>query len=88
MDESLADVGIHDNLLDFRFRINDVVAVGPESFYITNWIYSRNYILSRLEVFIAQLQWSSLLYYDEGKTRTVADGFIMANGVSISPDKK
>ena len=70
------------------FRINDIVAVGPESFYVTNWIYYRNRIMSQLEVFLFQLEWSSILYFDNGKVRTVADGFLMANGINISPDKK
>ena len=65
-----------------------MAAVGPESFYVTNWIYSQNPIVSKLKVLVAQLEWSSILYYDDGKIRTVADGFIKANGVSISPDKK
>ena len=71
----------------FNFRINDIVAVGPESFYVTNWMYFENKILARLENFL-QLHWSSLLFYDSGEVTTVADGFLMANGVNVSPDKR
>ena len=73
--------------LQNHFRINDIVAVGPESFYVTNWMYFENKILAHLENFL-QLQWSSLLFYHNGEVTTVADGFLMANGVNVSPDKR
>ena len=71
----------------FHFRINDIVAVGPESFYVTNWMYFENKMLAHLENFL-QLHWSSLLFYHNGEVTTVADGFLMANGVNVSPDKR
>ena len=70
------------------FRVNDVVAVGPESFYATNWFYSRTKRMQQLETLVAQLDWSNLVFYDNGQSKTAASGFMMANGVNISPDKK
>ena len=70
------------------FRVNDVVAVGPESFYATNWFYSRTKRMQQLETLVAQLDWSNLVFYDNGHSKTAASGFMMANGVNISPDKK
>ena len=41
-----------------------------------------------LELFILKLPWSTVAYYDNGKTMTVADGLVGANGINVSPDKK
>ena len=44
--------------------------------------------MQQLESLVAQLDRSTLAYYDNGKTSTAAEGFMMANGVNKSPDGK
>ena len=41
-----------------------------------------------MEVLIFNAYWSSLEYYNNGKTMTVVDGVQGANGVNVSPDNK
>ena len=62
--------------------------MGPESFYVTNWVYFTNPLLSQLENLVLQLHWSNLVYYNNGEVKIVADGFMMANGVNMSPDNR
>ena len=69
-------------------RINDVLAIGPDSFYVTNWIYSFSKEMIFLEATVAQMAWSNIAFYDNGRVSVVADGFTMANGLNVSPDKK
>ncbi len=48
------------------FRINEIVAVGPDTFYTTNHHYYRPGVMSKIEVFLAELRWSYLIYYNNG----------------------
>lgn len=69
------------------FSPNDLVAVGPRSFYVTNdhGFASRSWRM--LEDFIP-LKRSFVLYYDGKETRVAAKGFGYANGINISADGK
>lgn len=69
------------------FSPNDLVAVGPRSFYVTNdhGFASRSWQI--LEDFIP-LKRSFVLYYDGKEMRVVAKGFGYANGINISADGK
>jgi arylesterase/paraoxonase len=69
------------------FSPNDLVAVGPRSFYVTNdhGFVSRSW--QRMEDFIP-LKRSFVLYYDGKKMRVAAKGFGYANGINISADGK
>lgn len=71
----------------FMFSPNDLVAVGPRSFYVTNdhSLSSRSWRM--LEDFI-QLKRSFVLYYDGKEMRVAAKGFGYANGINISADGK
>ncbi len=69
-------------------RLNEIVAVGPETFYITNWVHFRNKHLAQVETVFLELHWSNLLLHHNGLATAVADGFLMANGVNVSPDGK
>ncbi|XP_024432941.2 serum paraoxonase/lactonase 3 [Desmodus rotundus] len=66
--------------------VNDIVVLGPEQFYATRDHYFTNF-LSLLEV-IMELHWTYVLFYSPSKVNVVARGFISANGITISPDKK
>ncbi|XP_075067887.1 serum paraoxonase/arylesterase 2-like [Mixophyes fleayi] len=66
--------------------VNDIVAVGPESFYATNDFYFTIYTLKLVELFFG-LTWSNVVYYSPGDVREVASGFHSSNGIAMSNDK-
>ncbi|KAJ7322332.1 hypothetical protein JRQ81_018619 [Phrynocephalus forsythii] len=66
---------------------NDVVALGPDSFYATNDRYFPEPPLLYLEMFLG-LTWTNVVYYSPKEVREVAAGFHSANGINMSPDGK
>ncbi|KAM3928179.1 serum paraoxonase/arylesterase 2-like [Leptodactylus fuscus] len=68
-------------------NVNDVVAVGPESFYATNDYYFSDFVMRHVEMFFG-LQWTNVVYYSPGEVRQVASGFYSANGMAMSTDEK
>ena len=68
-------------------RLNDVVAVDKQSFYVTNYLYWRGSVASKIEMFL-MLKWGSVLFYDGEKSRVVRDGLFMTNGINKSPDNR
>ncbi len=70
------------------YRLNDIVAVGPETFYTSNHHYYRPGVMAQIEVIGAELTWTYLIHYDNGKASIAVDGLCLPNGVNISPDKK
>lgn len=69
------------------FSVNDIVAMGPDSFYATNDHYFSDFILMFLEMFLG-LTWTNVVYYSPKEVKEVASGFYSANGINISPDRK
>ncbi|XP_036395252.1 serum paraoxonase/arylesterase 2-like [Megalops cyprinoides] len=67
--------------------VNDIVAVGPESFYATNDHYFENEKLKPLGMLLG-LAWCTVVYYSPEEVKVVADYFYSGNGINISPDKK
>lgn len=67
--------------------MNDIVAMGPDSFYATNDHYFSDFLLMFLEMFLG-LTWSNVVYYSPKEVKEVASGFYSANGINISPDRK
>ncbi|XP_073686271.1 serum paraoxonase/arylesterase 2-like [Garra rufa] len=67
--------------------VNDIVAVDTESFYATNDHYFTNGILKFVEPFLT-LPWCDVVYYSPQTVQVVAGGFLIANGINISPDKR
>ncbi|KAJ8354337.1 hypothetical protein SKAU_G00219040 [Synaphobranchus kaupii] len=67
--------------------VNDIVAVGPESFYATNDHFFADKLLRQLEMLLLQ-PWCTVVYYSPEEVKVVADTFYSANGINISPDKK
>lgn len=67
--------------------MNDIVAVGPESFYATNDHYFTNEILKFVEPLLS-LPWCDVVYYGPETVQVVAGGFLSANGINISPNKR
>lgn len=72
---------------DLLTSANDVIAVGPDSFYVTNDHYFFDFIFMFLEMFLG-LTWSNVVYYSPKEVKEVAAGFYSANGINISPDRK
>uniref|UniRef100_A0A8C1ZXJ1 Paraoxonase n=1 Tax=Cyprinus carpio TaxID=7962 RepID=A0A8C1ZXJ1_CYPCA len=68
-------------------NVNDIVAVGTESFYATNDHYFTNGILKFVEPFLS-LPWCDVVYYSPQTVQVVAGGFLLANGINISPDRR
>nr|XP_020475724.1 serum paraoxonase/arylesterase 2-like [Monopterus albus] len=67
--------------------INDVVAVGVESFYATNDRAFPSDSLNFLTILLG-LPWCEVVYYSPGEVKVAANGFLLANGINISPDKR
>lgn len=70
------------------FRINDVVATGPDDFFLTNWVYFHSRVLGQVETVLLQLHWSSVVHHSRRQVRTGVDGLFMANGIALSVDKR
>ncbi|XP_076594133.1 serum paraoxonase/arylesterase 2-like [Chaetodon auriga] len=67
--------------------VNDIVAVGVDSFYATNdHYYSYEILKVVVESLLAQ-PWTNVVYYSPKEVKVVSDGYYMANGINISPDK-
>ncbi|KAM4601062.1 serum paraoxonase/arylesterase 2-like [Polymixia lowei] len=72
---------------DLLHSVNDIVAVGVESFYATN-DHSFPYDgLHFLTVFLG-LPWCNLVYYSPKEVRVEGNGFLSANGINMSPDQR
>ncbi|XP_030638442.1 serum paraoxonase/arylesterase 2 [Chanos chanos] len=72
---------------DLLHSVNDIVAVGTESFYATNDHYFSNDMLKLAETLLT-LPWCNVVYYSPEEVKVVAQGFYSANGINISPDKR
>ncbi|XP_056374951.1 serum paraoxonase/arylesterase 2-like isoform X2 [Hyla sarda] len=67
--------------------VNDIVAVGPESFYATIDFYFSNDHMKMVELYFG-FPWTGVVYYSPGDVRQVATGLNNGNGITISNDKK
>lgn len=64
---------------------NDVVGVGPRSFYVTNDKGIKDGFMAQVEAYMA-LPLSSLAYFDGQRGKIAARGLTYANGVNVSAD--
>lgn len=68
--------------------MNDIVAVGVDSFYATNDHYFTHELLAAyVEPFLG-LSWCNVVYYSPKEVKVVSEGYHFANGINLSPDKK
>ncbi|XP_059194726.1 serum paraoxonase/arylesterase 2-like [Centropristis striata] len=67
--------------------VNDIVAVGVESFYATNDRYHPSDVINHL-VTLLGLTWCDVVYYSPQEVKMAAGGLLSANGINISPDKR
>lgn len=72
----------------FISSVNDIVAVGIESFYATNDHYYSNEILKSLVEPLLGQPWSNVVYYSPTDVKVVSEGYYLANGINISPDNR
>ncbi|MFH1351126.1 MAG: SMP-30/gluconolactonase/LRE family protein [Pseudomonadota bacterium] len=72
---------------DLMHSPNDVVPVGPRSFYVTNDHGNSSRLGRTLEEYL-QLARSYVLYYDGNRFRKAAEGLAYANGINMSRDGK
>jgi arylesterase/paraoxonase len=66
---------------------NDLVAVSPDSFYVTNMVGSRSGLGVTLEGALG-LARSYVLYFDGSKMSRAVEGLSYANGINVSLDGK
>ena len=66
---------------------NDLVAVGPNSFYVTNDHRFVSGFKRMIEDYM-RLGLSNVLYYDGSHFKEAASGFAYANGINVSADGK
>lgn len=71
---------------DSIYSVNDIVAVGPESFYYTNDRYYTHSKLGKRIEHYGDFAWSTIGFYDGKQDMIVKSGFKFANGINISPD--
>lgn len=67
--------------------VNDIVAVGVESFYATNDHSFVSEVLHLLTILLG-LPLCDVVYYSPKEVRVAANSFMSANGINISPDKR
>lgn len=68
-------------------NVNDIIAVGSQSFYATNDHYYSNFYL-RIFEFLFGYSWGSVVYYSPTEVKEVAKGLSFPNGLDISLDGK
>lgn len=66
---------------------NDVVAVGPTSFFVSNDIQAGRSGSVGTFLFLTRAAAGSILYSDGSAWRVAAEGLHFANGVAVSPDQ-
>ena len=76
------------SILIYLSSVNDIVAVGVESFYATNDHYFTNEFLDGLVELFLSLPWSNVVFYSPEEVKVVSEGYYFANGINISPDKR
>ncbi|XP_065832927.1 serum paraoxonase/arylesterase 1-like, partial [Oscarella lobularis] len=67
------------------YSINDVAAVGKESFYYSNDHYFVGGNLRKIEA-VLQLPWGNVGVYEKNATRILDASLAYPNGVTLSPD--
>lgn len=75
--------------IDGAPRLNSVLALGPDSFYVTNESVEKSGSLSAMIKQILDSDQSGSIYYYNGKlAKKLADGLSYANSLGLSPDGK
>ncbi|XP_028983843.1 serum paraoxonase/arylesterase 2-like isoform X2 [Betta splendens] len=67
--------------------VNDIVAVGAQSFYATNDHSFPSEALHALGLLLG-LAWCDVVFYSPEEVAVAASGFLSSNGINASPDKR
>uniref|UniRef100_A0A8C5MEX9 Paraoxonase n=1 Tax=Leptobrachium leishanense TaxID=445787 RepID=A0A8C5MEX9_9ANUR len=88
-DEEEENVLVHLKTIkhDLLPNVNDLVALGPDSFYATNDYFYHDFTMRHVERFLG-FQWTNVVYYSTNEVREAAKGFDSANGIAMSTDRK
>ncbi|XP_077986814.1 serum paraoxonase/arylesterase 2-like [Glandiceps talaboti] len=65
--------------------VNDIVAIGPDSFYFINDMYFFKDAAKTFEM-ISGIEWGSIGLYDGKTDRIAMSGYAFPNGINVSPD--
>ncbi|KAM4581215.1 serum paraoxonase/arylesterase 2-like [Odontesthes bonariensis] len=87
MEDELSLVHLKTIKHELLHSVNDIVAVGVESFYATNDHYFSHPLLKVSEMFLLQ-PWTNVVYYSPEEVKVVSEGYYFANGINISRDKR
>ncbi|XP_008299286.1 serum paraoxonase/arylesterase 2-like [Stegastes partitus] len=68
--------------------VNDIVVVGVDSFYATIDQYFENELLKGYFELLLGQPWGSVVYYSPNEVKEVSQGYYMANGINVSPDRR
>uniref|UniRef100_A0A3Q4AAA9 Paraoxonase n=1 Tax=Mola mola TaxID=94237 RepID=A0A3Q4AAA9_MOLML len=72
---------------ELLYSVNDIVALGVDTFYATNDHYfTHEFLKGFVELLLAQ-PWSNVVYYSPEEVKVVSEGYYIANGINVSPDK-
>ncbi|KAM3613860.1 uncharacterized protein V6R79_006008 [Siganus canaliculatus] len=73
---------------ELLYSVNDILAVGVDSFYATNDHYfSHETLKAYVEPLLGQA-WGFVVYYSPEEVKVASEGYYCANGINISPDKR
>lgn len=76
-------------VIHFRpYSVNDIVAVGAESFYATNDHYFNHELLKAFVEPLLGMPWGNVVYYSPEGVKVASEGYYFANGINISPDQR
>ena len=68
------------------FRMNDLVVVGLDQFYITYYGGYRDVLGFAISDYVRRRD-GKIYYYDGKRAKEVATSFFRPNGINLSPDK-
>ena len=68
--------------------LNDIALVDENNFYVTNFVMFCEYPLLLWAEILLHLPTSNIVHFESGKTRVVASGEAVLNGITLARDKK
>ncbi|XP_026229226.1 serum paraoxonase/arylesterase 2-like [Anabas testudineus] len=73
---------------ELLYSVNDIVALGVDTFYATNDHYFTHEMLKGFVEPLLGPAWTNVVYYSPTDVKVVSEGYYSANGINISPDKR
>ena len=70
------------------YSANDVVAINEDAFYFTNFLYTTQRWMQKIERYLA-ITWGSVYYWEKGqRPRLAVRRLKQPNGITMSKDQK